>query len=117
MTRLFRYNKQAHTVDQLPEMNDPSEDTDLKLLNESYYNDVCSEYYKHLSTLLTSLPVSGEVDWEHDQVLEEGKDLEIVNQNHPHPLLNPTDKVIVKNLGGGASEFFAHIAIPLTSKL
>jgi hypothetical protein len=114
----FRYNKQKHQVDEIPTKEPPAMNTGAipTEIKYSMFDKETEEYQTYLSSLLTSIPVSGEVDWGDGQVLEKGIDFAMVNQNRPHPLLNPADEVIVRNLGGGAAEFFAFIAIPLTSK-
>jgi carbonic anhydrase len=88
----FRYNKQKHWVDEIPDREFLSKAEERKFM-----------HYKG-SSLLTSIPVSGEVDWVDQQVLEEGKDLELFEYQNRS----------VEMILGMPTKF---TAIPLTSKL
>lgn len=72
------------------------------------YYQMKAEYEESLRTLPVIESARGV--FKDGEKYEEGKDYEVVNQNHPHPRLNPNDKITTSNNG---LEFHAYIAIAL----
>jgi hypothetical protein len=75
--RQFKYDKPAHQLNEVATMEEPVFQDFVKGWNEitihKNYDNAWAEYKRHLSSLLKSIPVSGQVDWEDGKVIPENE--------------------------------------------